>query len=376
MSSSDAYQWPDAQPPELEKIIVLTGELIRFKTTASRQSEIRLCFDFIKAYLAENRIDFLEKSYNDVSSVLILPQENFAKVLLLCHIDVVDAPDELFKPRIEDNRLYGRGSIDDKYAVALSLLLFKSYLDQAVRRGQTQKDLPFGILITSDEETGGYNGTRKILETLKTDFCITLDGGSIDKIVLKEKGLIKLKLISEGKAAHGSRPWLGENAIEKLMADYATIRLKFQESAPGHWHRTVNIGMFRAGNAVNQVPDRAEALLDIRYTENDNPRELIEDIQKSISSKVVVEKCEPLFWGGSSPYLDLLLEISNAIRIGREHGASDARFLMEHDIAGIVWGADGDLSQHSLNEHVNIDSLAVLYKRLDLFMGKIGSGFK
>jgi succinyl-diaminopimelate desuccinylase len=59
--------------------------------------------------------------------------------------------------------------------------------------------------------------------------------------------------------------------------------------------------------------------------------------------------------------------------VGFEHGASDARFLSDHGIKGIVWGANGDLSQHSLNEHVNIDSVARLYELLDEFMKKAGN---
>jgi succinyl-diaminopimelate desuccinylase len=85
---------------------------------------------------------------------------------------------------------------------------------------------------------------------------------------------------------------------------------------------------------------------------------------------LVVEKKEPLFEGGDSPYLDLLLKIAKNTAIGFEHGASDARFLSAHGIKGIVWGADGDMSQHSADEHVNIASLNQLYEILDTFIEK------
>ena len=57
-------------------------------------------------------------------------------------------------------------------------------------------------------------------------------------------------------------------------------------------------------------------------------------------------------------------------RVGFEHGASDARFLAEHGIKGAVWGADGDQSQHSPEEHVNIQSLDRLYGILDRFLAR------
>ncbi len=83
-----------------------------------------------------------------------------------------------------------------------------------------------------------------------------------------------------------------------------------------------------------------------------------------------MEKKEPLFEGGDTPYLNLLLEIAPDAEVGFEHGASDARFLSAHGIKGIVWGADGDLSQHSADEHINIDSLYQLYDLLDAFIGR------
>ena len=79
--------------------------------------------------------------------------------------------------------------------------------------------MPFGIIITADEEIGGANGARQALKEIKAAFCVALDGGSLKKIVIKEKGIVRLKLVARGKTAHGARPWLGENAIEKLIED-------------------------------------------------------------------------------------------------------------------------------------------------------------
>ena len=97
---------------------------------------------------------------------------------------------------------------------------------------------------------------------------------------------------------------------------------------------------------------------------------IFKKIQAEIKSELVVERKDPLFEGGDSPYLDLLLEISKDAEVGVEHGASDARFLIAHGIKGIVWGADGDMSQHSADEHVNIDSVDKLYDLLDTFINR------
>ena len=349
----------------MEEIIKLTEDLIRFKTMHSQPAQIQRCASFIEDYLKTCGATYQRLDHADIPSIIVKPQNNVAPILLMSHIDVVDGPDDLFNPRVKGDALYGRGSIDDKYAAALSLVFVKNYLQQLQKEGKDQNDLPFGIIITADEEIGGANGAQKALKEIKAEFCIALDGGGLNKIVIKEKGIVKLKLIARGKTAHGARPWLGENAIENLINDYQVLKTNFELSAPDHWHRTLNFSLIQAGKVSNQVPDYAEALFDIRYTENDDMEALFNDIRKEIKGELVVEKKEPLFEGGDSPYLDLLLQIATDSEVGFEHGASDARFLSAHGIKGIVWGADGDMSQHSADEHVNIDSVLKLYELLD-----------
>jgi succinyl-diaminopimelate desuccinylase len=355
----------------MEEVIELTKQLIRFKTMHSRPEEIRACAGYIENYLSQHGAVYRRLDRDGTPSILALPEYGSAPVLLMTHIDVVEAPEELFTPYEKGGKLYGRGSMDDKYAVALSMVLFKEHLAQNRREGRGQENLPFGILITGDEEVGGKRGAKEALKEMKAEFCIALDGGGLGKVVTKEKGIMRLKLISRGKSAHGARPWLGENAIEKLMADYSKIKVFFDLSHPEHWHRTINFSVIHAGRSANQVPDYAEALFDIRYTENDDMTQIVEEMKEHVQGELVVETMEPLFRGGDSAYLDLILSIARDTKVGFEHGASDARFLSDYSIKGIVWGADGDTSQHSQDEHVNLESVYELYRILNQFMGRI-----
>jgi len=354
----------------MKDLLDLTKNLIRFKSMLSRPDEINRCVDFIERFLNDAGATCKRIECDGVPSISALPKLDFAPVLLMSHIDVVDGPEELFEPVEKNGKLYGRGSFDDKYAAALSMVLFKEHLDRARKEGRGQGDLPLGILITGDEEAGGFKGAKEALKTIRTDFCIALDGGNVHKIVTKEKGVLRLKLISKGRAAHGSRPWLGENAIEKLFEDYRIIKGFFQEEAAEHWHRTINFSIVHAGKSVNQVPDSAEALFDVRYTEKDDVDALVKQIRQKIKGDLLVEIKEPLFLGGQSPYLDLLLDITKNTTLGFEHGASDARFLHEHGTPGIVWGPDGDLSAHAYDEHVNLDSFYELYGILERFFAR------
>jgi succinyl-diaminopimelate desuccinylase len=352
----------------MSDVVALTQDLIRLKSMHSRPEEIQKCMTFMETYLARNAVAYRRIEQNGVPTLLVLRPDGTTPVLLMSHIDVVDAPDELFEPRVENGRLFGRGSIDDKYAAALSLTLAAELIRKLQTQGKTQFDLPCGLLISADEEIGGHNGARAALRHVRADFAIALDGGHLRKIVVKEKGILRLKLISRGKSAHGARPWLGENAIEHLMADFFKIKRHFELTAADHWHRTLNFSRIQAGKAANQVPDYAEALFDIRYTENDDLDNLVAAIRQEIRGEIEIVEKEPLFQGGSSPYLDRLLAIAGHPEVGREHGASDARFLSEFGIPGIVWGPDGDNSAHSAQEHVNIDSLLALHKILNEFL--------
>ncbi|MFW6055099.1 MAG: M20 family metallopeptidase, partial [Thermodesulfobacteriota bacterium] len=251
-----------------QKIVELTKELMRFKSMHSRPEEIAACLEHIRGYLQEWGVKSETIVHNGVHSLLALPKPGYAPILLMSHADVVEAGEALFEPVEENGRLYGRGSIDDKYAVAVSLFLLRAHLTEIEQEGGSFEDLPFGLLITGDEEVGGTNGAGQALKHCRTDFCLALDVGGPRQIVIKEKGILRLKLVARGKAAHGARPWLGENAIEKLTADIQAIKPFFpvQTQDPEHWHRTMNLGRISGGKAVNQVPDRAEAVFDIRYT--------------------------------------------------------------------------------------------------------------
>ena len=95
--------------------------------------------------------------------------------------------------------------------------------------------MPFSVLLTRDGEIGGENGVqKKCFMNSKLIFALTWMAAILKKSLSRKK--LSLKLISKGKTAHGARPWLGENAIERLIADYPAIADFFDISAPDHRH--------------------------------------------------------------------------------------------------------------------------------------------
>jgi succinyl-diaminopimelate desuccinylase len=68
---------------------------------------------------------------------------------------------------------------------------------------------------------------------------------------------------------------------------------------------------------------------------------------------------------------DLLLEIASGAVLTREHGASDARHLMDRGIPGAIWGAEGYGTQHGLEECVSIPSIEQLHRRLSVLCDRL-----
>lgn len=354
-----------------EEIVSLTKQLIRFKTLSHDLEQIRACTAFIESYLRQYEIKFIRKDINGVPSLLITPGKDDFSLLLMSHIDVVAGPEKLFDPVVKDGRLHGRGSVDDKYAVALSMVLMKNWFEKYRDQGRGQDQLDFGILITSDEEIGGKNGAARMLADIRPEFTIALDGGSPDEIITREKGILRLKLEAFGQTCHGSRPWLGQNAIDMLVRDYLIIKKYFEVSAPNHWHRTLNPAVVEGGQVINQVPDYSRMLFDVRFTETDHMAKIVAQIQQEIKGKLTIVSEDPVFESKQNTYLERLSGLDPKIRLGAEHGASDARHLMPYNLNGVVWGAQGNLSHHGDDEHVEIKSLELLYDRLDRFISML-----
>lgn len=139
-----------------------------------------------------------------------------------------------------------------------------------------------------------------------------------------------------------------------------------------HWHKTVALTQCEAGNgSVNILAGQAKATLDIRYTEHESPDEIIKAVEDAVSGKITVFEKSPLFFGGESPHFAQLQKYSDGAVFGFEHGASDACYMSERKIPGAVWGAEGEMSQHTEDEHIVLDSLYSIFNSLNAFLAEI-----
>jgi succinyl-diaminopimelate desuccinylase len=312
---------------EVEKaeneITELCSRLVQFNS-AHPEGRTDECVAFIKEYFDKHGIESEIHSNNPTKPNIVatIPGTGDRKILWVGHLDVVPEGQvdawaySPYSGKItDDGFIHGRGSSDMKGACAGAMVAARilSELNEPL-----ENNVEFWF--TADEEIGGIDGARWLAEEkrFKGDICIIGDGngGGLENpcIDLGCKGSVRTKLIARGKTSHGSAPYLGENAITKLMKvipwvekigeyqlelpdeveglipDTLDFHLKTQaltedqESAARHSlrHPTVTCNIIKGGVKINVVPDYAEAEFDIRLTPGSNPIKVKERIQELI----------------------------------------------------------------------------------------------
>jgi succinyl-diaminopimelate desuccinylase len=356
----------------------ILSTLIAFKTITGNKKESFKALNWIKNQLKNFPVYFLQFEKNNFPTLLITTQKTKKPILwLAAHLDVVNGLEKNFKSYIKGNKLYGRGAFDMKFAIACYLKLFQE-LDSELKK------FSVGIMITTDEEVGGWNGTKYILDKgYLSKVCILPDGGENWKIEKGAKGVWHIKIKSFGKSSHGSRPWLGENAIWNLMnflKDLSQIFAKEPCQDKNHLHSTINIGKIQGGTATNQVPDYVESFVDIRFINKED----LEKIKRKLTE--LKKKYKKIFMETTAfannfesdlqeKYHRIFIEIAKKefklkITPTYSHGSSDARFFAEKKIPTIVIRPKGG-GAHSENEWIDLKDLEKFYIVIKRFVEEI-----
>ena len=163
------------------------------------------------------------------------------------HFDCVPP---FFPSRIENGVLYGRGACDAKGILAAQVA--------AAERLRAAGETRIGLVFVAGEERGsdGAKAANKIAS--KSRFLINGEPTDL-RLGSATRGVFRVRLIAEGKAAHSGYPELGESAIEKLLDCLMALRTAGWPADPllGTTHYTV--GLINGGVAPNVIPPNAEA---------------------------------------------------------------------------------------------------------------------
>jgi acetylornithine deacetylase len=168
------------------------------------------------------------------------------------HLDTV--PPHI-APRLEKDRLYGRGACDAK-GIAAAMLAAAARLADA---GENRIDLLFVV-----GEEAGSDGARAANNLTPTSRFLVNGEPTESKLASGAKGSLRVKVRTKGREAHSAYPHLGESAIEPLLDLLPSIKKLPLPSDPVLGETTVNIGLIQGGTAANIIPATAEAEMMIR----------------------------------------------------------------------------------------------------------------
>lgn len=359
----------------------LEETLARYVAMPTVTNNIEACSDAIKVLAAEfGALGMTTHTDGPIHPWLITtsrPEAMLAKqvkVLFVIHFDVVPFEnDAQAMLQSGHGKLFGRGVYDMKFAAACVKEMAAS-----LAKNSAITDYDFGVLITTDEEKGGYNGAAEFLKQgWRCDIGVIPDGGDNWTIERRAKGLHYINLVAYGRTAHSARPWLGDNPIKKLTPALNEIIKKFANEDP---HAAiVSVNSLTTSNShfdlSTQIPGWAKAGISIRafsVEEAVRAAHIIEELAKKhkVAAQTALNE-PPVHLVESDPLVQMFIKTANAVH-GSEVSfsdalaASDARHFALYDIPTVqMYPTGGD--HHGPHEWIARDDLYTYFKLCEQF---------
>jgi acetylornithine deacetylase len=278
--------------------------------------------------------------------------------MLNAHMDTVghgEMVDPLL-PRVEGNRMHGRGSYDMKGGLAAIMLAGA----RALKRG-LEGDLV--VAAVADEEVASL-GTSALLNDLP-DAAIVAEPTEMN-VAIAHKGFVAFEIETRGTAAHGSRPDLGRDAIA-LMGDVLvrlreldrSLRAKGSHSLLGSG--SVHASVIEGGKEYSSYPERC-LLSAERRTIPGETVELVEDeIAKLLGdldggARVMFAR-EPFEVDAHEPIVELVRRHAGHPDVAGVAYWADSALLAEAGVPAVVFGPSG-AGAHANTEWVDLEDVA------------------
>lgn len=358
-----------------DELIAVAGRLLAIESTAAHPDALHAALDQVLDLLGPGCTVERFVSGGRPSALVYRPEPRRPRfrVLLNAHLDVVPGTPDQFVPRRTGDRLYARGAQDMK-VTALALALAFRELADVVR-------YPLGLQLVTDEELGGYHGTAyQVALGVRADFAVVGEYSGLE-LVTESKGIVDVTLTAVGRAAHGAYPWLGDNAVLRLVRAIERLLAAYPPPTEPVWRSTVNVAAIETGDtAINQVPARASARLDIRYPPEDarfagrTPDQVVAALSELAGPEVAVrlDRFDPPHRADEG--LAEVRALRDAVRAEgcpggflRKHGAADSRHLAAVGIPAVAFGIGGD-GQHGPAEYADLATLRPYRRALRRFL--------
>ena len=271
--------------------VQLASDLVRLNTVnpgGGEAAAARLVAEFLSGCPVQTEFHELAPGRD---SLIVRYGERDAGQLPLCfsgHLDTVPLGTAKWSRNplsgeISDGRLWGRGSTDMKGGIAALVVAFERLCRSGV-------SCPVTLALTASEETG-CQGANAIAGKIGRVGGLIIAEPTNCSIATSHKGALWLRICAVGKAAHGSKPELGDNAIDSVVQALAGTR-EVIRSAPTHSRLgpvTSNVGTIVGGTATNIVADRCEATVDVRLTPGLSATTVLNKIRAQLRHGVSVE---------------------------------------------------------------------------------------
>lgn len=274
------------------------------------------------------------------------------------HMDVVPAGSnwntDPFKPEQIDGKLYARGSADMKGGLSALIAALVDLSEDREFCGNV------ALLATCDEEVG-CSGIRYFLEHKPFDISAVMIGEPTSLgLATGEKGALWLKLKFTGKSAHGSQPQNGVNAILKLFNAYSEL-----SSAFGRIERlTHSLNVIRGGSKENTVPDEAECIIDLRFSDNTSSsalEKLVDDVICNYENSERVTLLSRESFSSSGPLTLTVKDVLERQSLNSEELTmtyfTDGAFTATQGIETIILGPGTASMAHKSNEYVDLEEV-------------------
>lgn len=240
----------------------LLTELIRRRTVASDEGvAAALCADLLQEAGFETALPGWEEGREQL---VARTGSGSAPLTVTGHLDTVPADPaqwtvDPWGAERDGDRVVGRGTSDMKGGVAAAVV---AAVDHAA---QPHDCHGLQLVLTAGEETGCTGALTLRRSSLALGGPLLVAEPTANRLTLGHKGAHWMRLTAKGRAAHGSAPQLGDNAVVRLAR--AAGALHDHDAWPSHGTFgtvTANVGLLRGGVQPNVVPDFAEMLLDVR----------------------------------------------------------------------------------------------------------------
>ena len=351
----------------------------------ARGGEARVS-DFLLATTASGGLDVhLHPVFPGRSNVIArLTPKNFRRrVVLAPHMDTVghaEMPDSLFRPTTKGDRLFGRGACDTKGSIAAMLTALLNVARSPARPRETE--IIFAALV---DEENNQEGSRGLVECgFYADLAIVGEPTRL-KVITAHKGDLWLTLRTHGKAAHGSQPELGRNAVHAMARVVDLLETDYAKQLAKRGHPllgppTINVGSIRGGTQPNIVPDACEISVDRRTIPGESNTKVIRELRSllranGLLAEVIDDKsaapCWPMETDSHLPLVQLLMQTARQRTPLGVRFFSDASVFAHGGTPAVLFGP-GDIAQaHTADEWISIRSLQRATELLTEFLRRL-----